>query len=150
MKDEFSCYNLPRESVDWTQLEPTFKFQNSPLKEISSNRVHQNYQRKIGNEDDYKDVYKNTSRRWVNIVFSSEFSNFSSAYAIFFREQQSLTKKENPDVSFGKLSRIIARKWDGLPSNLKQVNFTNPTSHSLNKNLGLQRPKWTQKASQYR
>lgn len=62
MKDEFSCYNLPRESVDWTQLEPTFKFQNSPLKELNSNRV-QNYQRKIGNEDDYKDVYRSTSRR---------------------------------------------------------------------------------------
>lgn len=49
-----------------------------------------------------------------------------SAYALFFRDTQAAIKGQNPNASFGEVSKIVASMWDGLDpehkSNYKKKN----------------------------
>ncbi|KHJ45675.1 HMG box [Trichuris suis] len=42
-----------------------------------------------------------------------------SAYALFFRDTQATIKGQNPNASFGEVSKIVATMWDGLNSDAK-------------------------------
>ncbi|CDW52822.1 TOX high mobility group box family member [Trichuris trichiura] len=42
-----------------------------------------------------------------------------SAYALFFRDTQAAIKGQNPNASFGEVSKIVAAMWDGLDSEAK-------------------------------
>ena len=44
-----------------------------------------------------------------------------SAYALFFRDTQAAIKGQNPNASFGEVSKIVASMWDGLGEEQKQV-----------------------------
>uniref|UniRef100_A0A5S6QFQ7 HMG box domain-containing protein n=1 Tax=Trichuris muris TaxID=70415 RepID=A0A5S6QFQ7_TRIMR len=44
-----------------------------------------------------------------------------SAYALFFRDTQATIKGQNPNASFGEVSKIVATMWDGLNSDAKNV-----------------------------
>ncbi|CAH0720847.1 unnamed protein product, partial [Brenthis ino] len=44
-----------------------------------------------------------------------------SAYALFFRDTQAAIKGQNPNASFGEVSKIVASMWDGLDSEHKSV-----------------------------
>merc|ERR1712157_465781 len=44
-----------------------------------------------------------------------------SAYALFFRETQSIIKSQKTDATFGEISKIVASMWDGLGENEKTV-----------------------------
>jgi hypothetical protein len=44
-----------------------------------------------------------------------------SAYALFFRETQASIKAQNPQASFGDVSRIVASMWESMEANTKQV-----------------------------
>ncbi|XP_061712337.1 TOX high mobility group box family member 3-like isoform X5 [Cydia pomonella] len=44
-----------------------------------------------------------------------------SAYALFFRDTQAAIKSQNPNASFGEVSKIVASMWDGLDSEHKSV-----------------------------
>ncbi|KAM4728453.1 TOX high mobility group box family member 4 [Anableps anableps] len=44
-----------------------------------------------------------------------------SAYALFFRDTQSAIKGQNPNASFGEVSKIVASMWDSLADDQKQV-----------------------------
>uniref|UniRef100_A0A3Q2QV06 TOX high mobility group box family member 4 a n=1 Tax=Fundulus heteroclitus TaxID=8078 RepID=A0A3Q2QV06_FUNHE len=44
-----------------------------------------------------------------------------SAYALFFRDTQSAIKGQNPNASFGEVSKIVASMWDSLVDDQKQV-----------------------------
>ena len=57
------------------------------------------------------------------IVFYILFINFRpvSAYALFFRDTQAAIKGQNPNASFGEVSKIVASMWDGLDSEHKSV-----------------------------
>ena len=44
-----------------------------------------------------------------------------SAYALFFRDTQAAIKGQNPNASFGEVSRIVASMWDSLAEEQKQV-----------------------------
>lgn len=46
-----------------------------------------------------------------------------SAYALFFRDTQAAIKGQNPNASFGEVSKIVASMWDGLDSEHKSVSF---------------------------
>ncbi|KAM6918941.1 thymocyte selection-associated high mobility group box protein TOX isoform 1-T1 [Xenentodon cancila] len=44
-----------------------------------------------------------------------------SAYALFFRDTQANIKVQNPNATFGEVSKIVASMWDGLGEEQKQV-----------------------------
>ncbi|CAG5113217.1 Oidioi.mRNA.OKI2018_I69.chr2.g7342.t1.cds [Oikopleura dioica] len=44
-----------------------------------------------------------------------------SAYALFFRETQSLIKGQKPEATFGEISKIVASMWDALGDEEKTV-----------------------------
>uniref|UniRef100_A0AAV2JR05 HMG box domain-containing protein n=1 Tax=Knipowitschia caucasica TaxID=637954 RepID=A0AAV2JR05_KNICA len=44
-----------------------------------------------------------------------------SAYALFFRDTQAAIKGQNPNATFGEVSRIVASMWDSLAEEQKQV-----------------------------
>jgi HMG (high mobility group) box len=44
-----------------------------------------------------------------------------SAYSLFFRDTQASIKTQNPQASFGDVSRIVASMWDSLDANNKDV-----------------------------
>ncbi|XP_022617549.1 thymocyte selection-associated high mobility group box protein TOX isoform X2 [Seriola dumerili] len=44
-----------------------------------------------------------------------------SAYALFFRDTQANIKAQNPNATFGEVSKIVASMWDGLGEEEKQV-----------------------------
>ncbi|XP_051981578.1 TOX high mobility group box family member 4-B-like isoform X4 [Xyrauchen texanus] len=44
-----------------------------------------------------------------------------SAYALFFRDTQSAIKGQNPNATFGEVSKIVASMWDSLGEEQKQV-----------------------------
>uniref|UniRef100_A0A3B4BEZ6 HMG box domain-containing protein n=1 Tax=Periophthalmus magnuspinnatus TaxID=409849 RepID=A0A3B4BEZ6_9GOBI len=46
-----------------------------------------------------------------------------SAYALFFRDTQAAIKGQNPNATFGEVSKIVASMWDGLGEEQKQVHF---------------------------
>lgn len=46
-----------------------------------------------------------------------------SAYALFFRDTQAAIKGQNPNATFGDVSKIVASMWDGLGEEQKQVHF---------------------------
>lgn len=46
-----------------------------------------------------------------------------SAYALFFRDTQAAIKGQNPNASFGEVSKIVASMWDGLETEHKNVNI---------------------------
>lgn len=62
-----------------------------------------------------------------------------SAYALFFRDTQANIKAQNPNATFGEVSKIVASMWDGLGEEQKQVElfyWTKPFHH-LEKNWNL-------------
>lgn len=44
-----------------------------------------------------------------------------SAYALFFRDTQAAIKGQNPNASFGEVSKIVASMWDALDADNKNV-----------------------------
>lgn len=46
-----------------------------------------------------------------------------SAYALFFRDTQSAIKGQNPNASFGEVSKIVASMWDVLDTDSKNVSI---------------------------
>lgn len=46
-----------------------------------------------------------------------------SAYALFFRDTQAAIKGQNPNATFGEVSKIVASMWDGLGEEQKQVRW---------------------------
>ncbi|XP_039602021.1 TOX high mobility group box family member 4b isoform X1 [Polypterus senegalus] len=44
-----------------------------------------------------------------------------SAYALFFRDTQAAIKGQNPNATFGEVSKIVASMWDSLGEDQKQV-----------------------------
>lgn len=44
-----------------------------------------------------------------------------SAYALFFRDTQAAIKGQNPNATFGEVSKIVASMWDSLGEEQKQV-----------------------------
>lgn len=46
-----------------------------------------------------------------------------SAYALFFRDTQAAIKGQNPNATFGDVSKIVASMWDSLGEEQKQVNW---------------------------
>lgn len=44
-----------------------------------------------------------------------------SAYALFFRDTQAAIKGQNPNASFGEVSKIVASMWDSLDEDHKNV-----------------------------
>lgn len=49
-----------------------------------------------------------------------------SAYALFFRDTQANIKAQNPNATFGEVSKIVASMWDGLGEEQKQVGALHP------------------------
>ena len=69
-----------------------------------------------------------------------------SAYALFFRDTQAAIKGQNPNATFGEVSKIVASMWESLGEEQKQVHihvqtntrmqtFKRTCSHSLYKNI---------------
>uniref|UniRef100_A0A2K5Y6F0 TOX high mobility group box family member 4 n=1 Tax=Mandrillus leucophaeus TaxID=9568 RepID=A0A2K5Y6F0_MANLE len=44
-----------------------------------------------------------------------------SVYALFFRDTRAATKGQNPNATFGEVSKIVASMWDSLGEKQKQV-----------------------------
>lgn len=47
-----------------------------------------------------------------------------SAYALFFRDTQAAIKGQNPNATFGDVSKIVASMWDSLGEEQKQVSYS--------------------------
>lgn len=60
-----------------------------------------------------------------------------SAYALFFRDTQAAIKGQNPNASFGEVSKIVASMWDGLDSEHKSVSLKFHNFYQLDINLKL-------------
>lgn len=52
-----------------------------------------------------------------------------SAYALFFRDTQAAIKGQNPNATFGDVSKIVASMWDGLGEEQKQVDTYHVNVH---------------------
>lgn len=74
----------------------------------------------------------------ITLIYS--FSNYRpvSAYALFFRDTQAAIKGQNPNASFGEVSKIVASMWDVLAPEHKNVSFNTCVLlwHSKSKFLG--------------
>jgi len=46
-----------------------------------------------------------------------------SAYALFFRDTQAAIKGQNPNATFGEVSKIVASMWEGLDPDHKDVSI---------------------------
>lgn len=46
-----------------------------------------------------------------------------SAYALFFRDTQAAIKGQNPNATFGEVSKIVASMWDVLDAESKNVSL---------------------------
>lgn len=57
----------------------------------------------------------------TSLNFILLFSRPVSAYALFFRDTQAAIKGQNPNASFGEVSKIVASMWDALDSEHKNV-----------------------------
>ena len=44
-----------------------------------------------------------------------------SAYALFFRDTQAAIKGQNPNATFGEVSKIVASMWDSLGWVMKEA-----------------------------
>lgn len=62
-----------------------------------------------------------------------------SAYALFFRDTQAAIKGQNPNASFGEVSKIVASMWDALDTEHKNVSFV-CVSRSI---IGIRHPFYT-------
>jgi HMG (high mobility group) box len=49
-----------------------------------------------------------------------------SAYALFFRDTQAAIKGQNPNASFGEVSKIVASMWAAL--DVEHKNVSNKTT----------------------
>lgn len=58
-----------------------------------------------------------------------------SAYALFFRDTQAAIKGQNPNASFGEVSKIVASMWDALDTEHKDVSLINNQKFCLFINL---------------
>lgn len=63
-----------------------------------------------------------------------------SAYALFFRDTQAAIKGQNPNASFGEVSKIVASMWDALDSEHKNVSIIimktiTKINYSIKKNI---------------
>uniref|UniRef100_H2M9C4 TOX high mobility group box family member 4 a n=1 Tax=Oryzias latipes TaxID=8090 RepID=H2M9C4_ORYLA len=58
-----------------------------------------------------------------------------SAYALFFRDTQAAIKGQNPNASFGEVSKIVASMWDSLAEDQKQVNILFESARKTIKSL---------------
>lgn len=56
-----------------------------------------------------------------NINLLLLFSRPVSAYALFFSDTQAAIKGQNPNASFGDISKIVASMWDVLSPDNKNV-----------------------------
>ena len=56
-----------------------------------------------------------------DVVHVVVFSRPVSAYALFFRDTQAAIKGQNPNASFGEVSKIVASMWDALDAEHKNV-----------------------------
>lgn len=56
-----------------------------------------------------------------------------SAYALFFRDTQAAIKGQNPNATFGDVSKIVASMWDGLGEEQKQVRWMFSVAHTGNR-----------------
>ena len=54
-----------------------------------------------------------------------------SAYALFFRDTQAAIKGQNPNASFGEVSKIVASMWDSLGTEQKQVGMGSRTDKNM-------------------
>ena len=55
-----------------------------------------------------------------------------SAYALFFRDTQAAIKGQNPNATFGEVSKIVASMWDSLGEEQKQVSSGKDPSQPYN------------------
>lgn len=61
---------------------------------------------------------------WKLMKFSYSCYRPVSAYALFFRDTQASIKGQNPNASFGEVSKIVASMWDVLAPDHKNVSMS--------------------------
>ncbi|KAM6895093.1 TOX high mobility group box family member 4b isoform 1-T1 [Lycodopsis pacificus] len=61
------------------------------------------------------------AKRWKTKKDPNEPQKPVSAYALFFRDTQAAIKGQNPNATFGEVSKIVASMWDSLGEEQKQV-----------------------------
>ncbi|KAM7378770.1 hypothetical protein PAMP_004368 [Pampus punctatissimus] len=75
-----------------------------------------------------------------------------SAYALFFRDTQANIKAQNPNATFGEVSKIVASMWDGLGEEQKQ-SYSDPCEmkppHSSSSSSSSSTSMYTPKPSVY-
>ncbi|CAP36216.1 Protein CBR-HMG-6 [Caenorhabditis briggsae] len=99
--DEFQRYRIPNHYVQWYELEPTFNVFSNPNPMNSSGN---NCTTSQESGDQKKKKIRSTS-----------------AYALFFREKQSMEKRAAPYANFGQISQSIARQWEMLSEQEKNI-----------------------------
>ncbi|EGT32370.1 hypothetical protein CAEBREN_15844 [Caenorhabditis brenneri] len=98
--DEFQRYHIPNVFVHWYDLEPTFGVYNA-----SKNETGGKWLGATPTTHHQQHIQEEQKKRKIRST---------SAYALFFREQQNLEKKMNPTANFGQISQNIARQWELL------------------------------------
>ncbi|PIC53506.1 hypothetical protein B9Z55_003185 [Caenorhabditis nigoni] len=99
--DEFQRYRIPNHYVQWYELEPTFNVFSNP--------------NPIGNCTTLATTSQDSGEQKKKKIRST------SAYALFFREKQSMEKRAAPYANFGQISQSIARQWELLSEQEKNV-----------------------------
>ncbi|CAI2297634.1 unnamed protein product [Caenorhabditis sp. 36 PRJEB53466] len=92
--DEFNCYHIPDYFVQWYDLEPTIQWLQTTESAQKPPKDKENEKKKIRS---------------------------TSAYALFFREQQLTEKRAAPHATFGQISQRIAKQWDNLSESEKKA-----------------------------
>ncbi|XP_071958090.1 uncharacterized protein [Antedon mediterranea] len=103
---------------------PSSSTKSSPVKESTSDDSDDNtplaqYVAKKAAEKEVKEKKRPTKRKKKKDP--NEPQKPVSAYALFFRDTQAAIKGQNPNATFGEVSKIVASMWDSLDVEQKQA-----------------------------
>lgn len=87
---------------------------NNNINNSNHNNNNSNHVTKNGNNSKAREKKTSKKRRDPN-----EPQKPVSAYALFFRDTQAVIKGNNPNASFGEVSKIVASMWDQLDPDSK-------------------------------
>jgi len=101
---------------------------NNPELNVNNSDNYLNFNFDNNTDNSNKQIVKKTNNKLTAKKLSRKDSTSCSrhpkpvsAYALFFRDAQSVIKSSNPSASFGEISKVVASNWEALDKNSKNI-----------------------------
>jgi hypothetical protein len=110
-------------------INDSFNFDNNSDNYLNFNNNNNNNSNNSNNNNNKQIVKKTNNKLSTNKKISRKESSNSvtrhpkpvSAYALFFRDAQSVIKSSNPSATFGEISKVVASNWEQLDKYNKNI-----------------------------